>query len=129
VIFAQSHLISVQSLYPAIEKLVKVVEVVLTPAAGMGGTRSITVGHARFPAIIFPDGREYIATIGSQRSGKKFSSGPDIEVDVLAVAVRSTFTFFSRNLHEALLTSTTDGRWVAATFLHRERRKYDRRNA
>lgn len=59
-IFAQSHLISVQSLYPAIEKLVKagsrlaklsrvdakddsLVEVVLTPAASMGNTRSITL--------------------------------------------------------------------------------------
>lgn len=128
-IFAQSHLISVQPLYPAIEKLVKVVEVVLTPAASMGGTRRITVSHARFPAIIFPDGREYIAAIRSQGCGKKFSSGPDIEVDVLTVAVRSTFTLISRNLHETLLTGTTDGRWIAAAFLHRERRKYDRRNA
>jgi hypothetical protein len=48
--------------------------------------------------------------------------------DVLAVAVRSTFSLISRNLHETLLTGTTDGRWIAATFLHRERRKYDRRN-
>ena len=48
--------------------------------------------------------------------------------DVLAVAVGSTFTLFSRNLHETLLTGTTDGRWIAAAFLHRKRCKYDGRN-
>ena len=48
--------------------------------------------------------------------------------DILAVAVRSTFTLFSRNLHETLLTGTTNGRWIATALLHRERRKYDRRN-
>ena len=48
--------------------------------------------------------------------------------NVLAVAIGSTFTFVGGNLHEALLTSTTDGLRVAAAFLHRDRGKYDRRN-
>lgn len=87
-----------------------------------------------------------MAAIGSQGGGKKFCSDPNIEVlmtiksvrkleivykktyGVLAVAVRGTFTLFSRDLHETLLTSATDGRWIAAAFLHRERRKHDRRN-
>jgi hypothetical protein len=38
------------------------------------------VGHSRFPAIIFPNGGEYIPAIGSQGGNKKFSTGPDIEV-------------------------------------------------
>ena len=75
------------------------VEVVLTLAASVGSTRGITlhqclirskinfrqclathVSHARSPAIIFPDGREYTAAIGSEGRGKKFSSGLDVEV-------------------------------------------------
>lgn len=74
------------------------VEVVLASAAGMCSTRSITlspmsyqsgdfrktlvthVGHSRFPTIIFPNGREYITAIGSQRGSKEFGTGPDIEV-------------------------------------------------
>jgi hypothetical protein len=48
--------------------------------------------------------------------------------NVLAVAIGSTFTFVWGNLHEALLTSTTDGLWVTTAFLHRDRGKYDRRD-
>jgi hypothetical protein len=103
------------------------------------------VGHARFPAIIFPNGQEYITAIGSQGSSKKLCTDPDIEVlgdddkstrkfcalethDFLAVAVRGTFTLVFRNLHEALLSGATNGRRVAAAFLHREGSKYDRRD-
>ena len=46
--------------------------------------------------------------------------------NILAVAIRRTFTFVWGNLHEALLTSTTDGLWVTAAFLHCDRGKYDR---
>src|SRR6267154_2982715 len=48
--------------------------------------------------------------------------------DVLAVTIGSTLTLVWGNLHKALLTSTTDSIWVAAAFLHRERRKHDRRD-
>lgn len=48
--------------------------------------------------------------------------------DILAVAVGCSFTLVWGNLHKALLTGATYGGWVAAAFLHRERREYDRRD-
>jgi hypothetical protein len=38
--------------------------------------------------------------------------------NVLAVAIWSTVTLVLSNLHEALLTSTTDCVWITAAFLH-----------
>ena len=46
------------------------------------------IGHARLPAIILPDGGEYIAAIGRQGSSKEFSTGPDIEILMTIKQVR-----------------------------------------
>jgi len=100
-----------------------VVEVVLAFAAGRSGTRSITVSHAVFPAIILSNSQQNVTTIGLQKGGKICSTGLDIIVNVPAVAVGGFVTLVWGNLHETLLASTTDGVGVAGTFLHRNRCK------
>jgi hypothetical protein len=48
--------------------------------------------------------------------------------NVLAVAIGGTFAFIWGNLHEALLTRTTDSLCVTAAFLHCNRSEYDCRD-
>lgn len=129
-VFAKPSIVGILPLQPAVDELMDIVKVVLTSAArGVRCTRSIGVGHAMVPTIILPDGREDITVVSGQDTSKKLSPCLDIEIYVLAVAVWSTNTLIPGDLHKALLTGPTDGRWVAAAFLHRKRCKQDRRDA
>ena len=73
------------------------VEVVLASAAGMSGTRSITlvkrrqmsgsrqrlityVGHAVFPPIILSNGQQNVTTVALQKGGKICRTSLDIKV-------------------------------------------------
>lgn len=108
-IFAKPSVVGVHPLQPAVDELMNIVKVVLASAAmSISCTRGIGICHAMVPAIILPNGCEYVTVVSGQESSKKFSPSPDIEIYVLAIAAWSTFTFFPGDLHEALLTGPTD---------------------
>jgi len=109
-ILAKLVLVGITSLQPAVDELMNVVKIILASAArSVRCTRSIGVGHATAPAIILSDGREYVTVVGGQEINEKPSPRPDIEIYLLAVAIWSTYTLFPGDLHEALLTGSTDG--------------------
>jgi len=129
VIHAKTFVVGILALHPAIDELVNVVEVVLASATLLRYARSIGVSHAKPPAVITPNGSNYITAVLLQEIRKECSCGPDVVVDVLAIVIGGVFALFRGNLHETLLTSTTDGIWVAIALLHRERCEYDLRDS
>lgn len=102
-------LIGIDVLAPTIQELVQVVEVVLLPAVTvMGSSGCICISHSLEPAIVMTDGGEEVAIIFIEQLREEFGASTDIEINVLAITIRSTNAFVTGELHQTLLISSTN---------------------
>lgn len=110
-VFAKKRvvLIGIDVLAPAIQELVQIVEVVLLPAVtAMGSSSCIRISHSLEPAIIMTNGGEKVAIIFIEQLREEFGASTDIEINVLAITIGSTNAFVASELHQTLLTSSTN---------------------
>lgn len=102
-------LIGINVLAPAVQELMQVVEVVLFPAVTtVGSSGCIRISHSLEPAIVMTNAGEKVAIIFLEQLRKKLGASTDIEINVLAITIGSTYAFAAGELHQTLLTSPTD---------------------
>jgi len=124
---AQFGIVCVDVLAPSVEKLMKIISIVLAATArrGSSGERS-GLGQPAPPAVVITNADENISAIVLNSLCKEAGGSTNVEVRVLAVSTGSTTAFIAGDLHQALFATTTDGVGVAAALLHGERREHDR---
>ena len=110
----------VDALQPAVERLVKVVEVVLSEAATLAARAgSVCVFHANKPAVVLAHGLWEVATTaikgGSEVACTDIDVGPGIPAAVRSIAAG---TFVGSDLHEPLLAIAADYVGIAGGLLH-----------
>jgi len=127
VVRAEVARIRVDTLHPAVEELVQVVEVVLAPAAlGMSSCRSLAVGEALAPAIIGTNSLEHISATGLDLSSQVARSFINVEGGIPAVTTRSATALVLGDLHETLLSTAANRILVASRLLHHDGRDHNR---
>lgn len=125
-----SNVVSVASLHPSIEELVRVVQVVLaTAAARVTSSGGPVDGKSLRPTVVLSDGLKNRATKLVDSVREILHGGVHVVRDVLAVATRSTSTFVLGDLEHALLSSAAGDRGVARRLLHGDRGNEDGRDA
>jgi len=130
-VLAKRHLgvICVDVLAPSVEKLMKVVSVVLAAAARrMSSSECSGLGQSAPPAVVCTNTQENVSAIVLNSLGKEAGGRTDIEIRVHTISTRSTAAFLAGDLHQALLATTTDSVGVATALLHGERREHDGRD-
>lgn len=102
-------LIGVDVLAPTVQELVQVVKVVLLPAiTTVGSSGCICISHSLEPAIVMTNAGKKVAVIFMEQLLKKLGASTDIEINVLAITIRSIDAFVAGELHQTLLTSPTN---------------------
>jgi len=127
-VLAKGHLgvICVDVLAPSVEKLMKVVSVILAATARrMSSGECSALGQSAPPTVVCTNAQEDISAIVLDSLGEEACRRTNVEIRFLAVSTRSTAAFLAGDLHQALLATTTDGVGVAAALLHGERREHD----
>jgi len=80
------------------------------------------------PAIVGSNAQQDIAAIAGESIREEFGSSGDVEFRILAVSAWSATTFFTGDLHQTLLSTSTNNIRIATTLLHSERNQDDGRN-
>lgn len=103
-------LIGVDVLAPTVQELVQVVKVVLLPAVtAMGSSGCIRISHSLEPAIVMTNAGEKVAIIFIEQLREELGASADVEINVLAITIGSIDAFVAGELHQTLLTSSTNG--------------------
>lgn len=122
--------VGVHVLKPPIQELVKVVKVVLAPAAGTFCSSSrIGIGHSLEPAIIVSTGKKEIAVISSKLFRKVLAARQNIELGIITIPIRRIMALVWSQLHKPHLARPTSSRRIARRLLQSKRRYEYRRNA
>lgn len=122
--------VGVHVLKPPIQELVKVVKIVLAPAAGTVCSSSrIGIGHSLEPAIVVPTGKKKIAVISSELLRKVLAARQNVELGIITIPVRRIMALVCSQLHKPYLTRPTSSRWVTRRLLQSKRRYEYRWNA
>lgn len=123
-------LIGIDVLAPTVQELVQVVEIVLLPAVTtMGSSSCICINHSPEPAVVMTNGGEKVAIIFVKQLREEHGASTDIEINVHAITIWSTNAFVAGELHQTLLTSSTNGARYTRTLLHGKRRKENSRDS
>lgn len=126
----RAHAITISTLAPSIEELMKVVQVVLSMTVALpSGSLGVIRRHADPPTVVTAGRDENVAVVVVDQVLEQSGSSVDVEVDVVAVAARSASTVHGSELHETGLTIASGSAWVASRLLHGKRGEQDRRDA
>lgn len=113
--------VGVDTLQPAVERLVEVIEVVLSETGGRVGGRlgSLVISHAFGPAVVLAKGLGEVVTKLIENTAEVACTSADVERYFLAgVRCFVVGALIGGNLHEALLPIFASDSGVAAGLLH-----------
>lgn len=122
--------VRVHVLKPSIQELVKVVKIILAPAAGTVSSCSrIRIGHSLEPTIVVPAGKKKITVISSELLRKVLAACQNIKLGIITIPIRRVMALVLSQLHKPHLARPTSGSRITRRLLQRKRRYEYRRNA
>ena len=120
----------INALQPAVERLVEVVEVLLSEALVFRHVRNAIFSHADKPAVVLANGQWEVATTSIEGCTEvvctNIDVGPGLHTSVRDITAGA---LFGSNLHEPLLGIVADGAGVAGGLLHSDRSDENGRDA
>ena len=110
----------VNTLHPAVECLVEVIEVVLSEAAAfVARVGCVVVSHTLVPAVVHAKGLGEVAINTIESVAEVLCTSVNVEIRVLAIY--RGITLVGGDLHKTLLAVGTGGAGVAGGLLHSDR--------
>lgn len=111
--------VGVYTLHPAVERLVEVIEVVLSETVVVARLGSMFISHALDPAVVLAKGLGEVVTKSIESTAEVACTSADVVRYVPAVVrLIAVGAFLGGNLHEALLPVLANGGGVTARLLH-----------